>query len=170
MFLFQINAVLLNILFIKESSKKMYHSFHKIKILNSTTVFNIDNNEKYLLSCKSAYYYDFWRSCDTEDWSNDAENSALITEINDILTYIQIQNRYLKFKWYLTIFLFLLYFWSNKCSLDEQKRLPSKKILTNPRLLYDPDYIKFRLQVWQVYTLVATKSGSWSKTSWEAVI
>ncbi len=23
---------------------------------------------------KSAYYNDFWRSCDTEDWSNDAEN------------------------------------------------------------------------------------------------
>ncbi len=23
-------------------------------------------------------------SCDTEDWSNDAENTALITEINDI--------------------------------------------------------------------------------------
>ncbi len=31
--------------------------------------FNIDN--------KSAYYYDFWRSCDTEDCSNDAENTAL---------------------------------------------------------------------------------------------
>ncbi len=30
--------------------------------------FNTDN--------KSAYYYDFWRSCDTEDWSNDAENTA----------------------------------------------------------------------------------------------
>ncbi len=28
------------------------------------------------LSSKSAYYYDFWRSCDTEDWSNYAENSA----------------------------------------------------------------------------------------------
>ncbi len=28
-------------------------------------------------------------SCDTEDWSNDAEYSALITEINYILTYIQ---------------------------------------------------------------------------------
>ncbi len=27
-------------------------------------------------------------SCDTEDWSNDAENSDLITGINDILTYI----------------------------------------------------------------------------------
>ncbi len=22
------------------------------------------------------YYYDFWRSWDTEDWSNDAENTA----------------------------------------------------------------------------------------------
>ncbi len=26
--------------------------------------------------CFSAYYYDFWRSRDTEDWSNDAENTA----------------------------------------------------------------------------------------------
>ena len=33
-------------------------------------------------------------SCDTEDWSNDAENSAFITGINDILKYIQIQNSY----------------------------------------------------------------------------
>jgi len=31
-------------------------------------------------------------SCDTEDWSNDAENTALITGINYILTYIQIEN------------------------------------------------------------------------------
>ncbi len=29
-------------------------------------------------------------SCDTEDWSNVAENSALITGINYILKYIQI--------------------------------------------------------------------------------
>ncbi len=29
-------------------------------------------------------------SCDTEDWSNDAENSALITGINYILKYINI--------------------------------------------------------------------------------
>ncbi len=27
--------------------------------------------------------------CDTENWSNDAENSNLITEINYILTYSQ---------------------------------------------------------------------------------
>ncbi len=32
------------------------------------------------------------RSCDTEDWSNDAENTALITEINYISKYIQIEN------------------------------------------------------------------------------
>ncbi len=30
-------------------------------------------------------------SCDTEDWSNDAENSALPSQIN-ILKYIQIEN------------------------------------------------------------------------------
>ncbi len=32
----------------------------------------------------------FQEICDTEDWSNDAENSALITEINYILKYIKI--------------------------------------------------------------------------------
>ncbi len=35
-------------------------------------------------------------SCDTEDWSNDAENSALITAINYILKHIHIEKRYLK--------------------------------------------------------------------------
>ncbi len=50
----------------------MYHGFYN----KNLAVFNIDN-QKLFLSSKSAYYYDFWRSCDTEDWSNDAENSAL---------------------------------------------------------------------------------------------
>ncbi len=31
-------------------------------------------------------------SCDTEDCSNDAENTALITEMNYILQYIQTEN------------------------------------------------------------------------------
>ncbi len=62
------------------------------KLLCSTIVFNIDNNQKCVLSSKSAYYYDFWRSCDTEYWSNDAENTALITEINYSLTDIHIEN------------------------------------------------------------------------------
>ncbi len=35
-------------------------------------------------------------SCDTKDWSNDAENSALIAEINDILQYIQIEDIHFK--------------------------------------------------------------------------
>ncbi len=35
-------------------------------------------------------------SCDTEDWSNDAENTALITEINYILKHIQLKNNYFK--------------------------------------------------------------------------
>ncbi len=48
-----------------------------------------NNNNKYFLSNNSVYYYDFWRSCDTEDWSNDAENTALITEINYILKHVQ---------------------------------------------------------------------------------
>ncbi len=37
-------------------------------------VFNINNNTKCFLSSKSAYSNDF---CETEDWSNDAENSVL---------------------------------------------------------------------------------------------
>ncbi len=45
------------------------------KIFQHFNIFNIDNNQKCFLSSKAAYYYDFWRSCDTEDWSNDAENS-----------------------------------------------------------------------------------------------
>ncbi len=35
-------------------------------------------------------------SCDTEDWSNDAENSALITAMNYSLQYIHIENSYFK--------------------------------------------------------------------------
>ncbi len=35
-------------------------------------------------------------SCDTEDWSNDTENSALITEMNYTLQYIQIESSYFK--------------------------------------------------------------------------
>ncbi len=34
--------------------------------------------------------------CDTEDWSNDAENSVLITEMLHLI-YIQIENSYLIF-------------------------------------------------------------------------
>ncbi len=63
----------------------MYLSFAKI-------LDNVDNNQKCFSSSKSVYYYDFWR--DTEDWSNDAENTALVTDINYIWTDIHTENRY----------------------------------------------------------------------------
>ncbi len=47
------------------------------------------------LDHKSVYENDFWRSCDAEDWRNDAENTDFITEINSLLKYIEIENRYL---------------------------------------------------------------------------
>ncbi len=71
-YLFWINTVLFNFLFIKESWNK--------NINKSQKILTVSNNDY-----KSVYYYDFWRSCDTEDWSNDAENTALITEIHYIL-------------------------------------------------------------------------------------
>ncbi len=88
------------------------------KILCSTTVFNIDNNQKCFLSSKSAYY-DFWRSCDTEDWSNDAENQLWSQEINYILTYIQVETSYLKCN-NITV---LLYFWSKNFQTHTQKNI-----------------------------------------------
>ncbi len=56
--------------------EKKHHSFHKNIVQHNC--FNIDNNQKRFLISKSVYYYDFWRSCDTEDWSNDAENTDLV--------------------------------------------------------------------------------------------
>ncbi len=37
-------------------------------------------------------------SCDTKDWSNDAENAALHHSKNYILKYIKIEHSYLKLK------------------------------------------------------------------------
>ncbi len=66
--MFQIKTVLLNFQFIKESWKIQYITVSA----KNEAVFNTDNNQKCFLSSKWTYYYDFWRSCDTEDWSNDA--------------------------------------------------------------------------------------------------
>ncbi len=61
----------------------MHHSFPKFFLGNSCFQHDIIRNVSW-----AVYYYDFWRSCDTEDWSNDAEN----TEINYSLTHIHIEN------------------------------------------------------------------------------
>ncbi len=65
-----------------------------VHILFAAQLLNLDNNKKCFLSSKSIYYTDFWISCDTEDWSNDAGNSALITVIHYILIYIHIENSF----------------------------------------------------------------------------
>ncbi len=63
-------------IFLLKGSWKIKRITVSTKTSSSTTVFNTDNNQKRFLSSKSEYYYDFWRSYDTEDWSNDAENTA----------------------------------------------------------------------------------------------
>ncbi len=45
-------------------------------------------HETYLFTVKIHILEWFLKERDTEDWSNDAENSALITEINYMLIYI----------------------------------------------------------------------------------
>ncbi len=55
--------------------KEVYHDFHAAKIRFQFRMISEG-------------------SCDTGDWSNDAEHSALITEINDSLQYTDIENRY----------------------------------------------------------------------------
>jgi len=42
-------------------------------------------------------------SCDTEDWSNDAENSALHHRNKLHLKYIKVQNKFFKLELYFTI-------------------------------------------------------------------
>ncbi len=60
------NAVLFNFLLIKESKKKVSQV---PTILSSTTVSTLIINQHIRMISEG--------SCDTEDWSNDAENSAL---------------------------------------------------------------------------------------------
>ncbi len=90
-----------------------------------------------ILAHKSEYYYDFWRLCDTEDWSNDAEN----TEINYSLTHIHIENIVIIFH---NIHIFLKEL-SNKSSLGVQmihilkqakKNNTFYKIFSPPIILY----------------------------------
>ncbi len=54
----------------------MYLSFHKY--ISSTAAFNIDNNKKNVSWAANQHIRMISEgSCNTEDWSNDAENSAL---------------------------------------------------------------------------------------------
>ncbi len=73
--------------------------------------------------------------CDTEDWSNGCWTFRFaITGINYIL---KLENNYLKLQYLKNKLKFLLYFWSNKCSLVELMTFFSlfKKNRTDPKLL-----------------------------------
>jgi len=52
----------------------MYHGY---KTFSSPTVFNIDNTKKNSWGANPHLRMISGGSCDTEDWSNDADNSAL---------------------------------------------------------------------------------------------
>ncbi len=82
--LFQINAE-------SEITLKLDLSIHQRilkKNLNCFTVLNIDNNKNVSWTAYRHIRMISEESRDTEDWSNDAEYSALITGINDIWKYI----------------------------------------------------------------------------------
>ncbi len=61
-----------------------------------STVLIIDNNNNVSWTANQHIRMISEGSCDTEAWSNDAENVALIIGINYILKYIQIESSYFK--------------------------------------------------------------------------
>ncbi len=64
--------------------------YYENKQRNSITEQNLNTDKKNECLAVSHIIMISEESCDTEDWINDAGNTALITEINYILTYIQI--------------------------------------------------------------------------------
>ncbi len=123
-FPFQINAVLLNFLFITDSWKINYQ-FHKkyaaAQLFSTLIIRNVPwaaNQHMRMISedhvtLKTGVMMLKIQCC--------------ITEMNYILQYIQIESVVLN----CNISTFLLYFWSNKCSLGEQKTFPTDQKLLN---------------------------------------
>ncbi len=94
--LFQINAVLLKFILFKESVKtKLTTVSTKYEAAQLFLTLIIIRN----VSWAANHYIKMISegSSDTENWSNDAENSALITVKNYILKYFQTKNSYFTF-------------------------------------------------------------------------
>ncbi len=70
-------------LFISDKCWSLDLSIHQRILKKITQLLNIDNNKNQNIRMISE---------GSEDWSNDAEKSALITGINYILNYIQIES------------------------------------------------------------------------------
>ncbi len=84
--IFQLNAVLLNFLFIKEIWKKCITVLTQLFLALIISNVSWAPNQHIRLISEG--------SCDTEDCSNDAENSALITGINYTSKYFKNRNSY----------------------------------------------------------------------------
>ncbi len=67
----------------------MYHGFHKNMKQHNFSTWMILRNVSWAANQHISMISE--ESCVT-DWSNDAENSALITAVNYILRYIHIEN------------------------------------------------------------------------------
>ncbi len=74
------------------------------------------------------------RSCDTEDWSNDAENSDLITGINCILKCIPIEFFFFfKLYKYFTLLPFSCFFFCLFCDFENETSFKNIKGLVHPK-------------------------------------
>ncbi len=112
-------------LYSSKNQRKKYHVPEKnMKQHNS---FNTHN--------KSAYYYDFWRSCDTGDQSNDAENTAFITEIHYILKYLNSKSILeIAIRFHNIIIFFCLLDWINTALMNRRDALKNIINRTGPKL------------------------------------
>ncbi len=101
------------------------------KILSSTTVFNINNNVKCFLSSKIRMISEDHVTLKTGVMIQKIQRC--ITGIHYILRCIQIENSYFKLLniWQYYSF-YCIYFWSNKFSPDEQKRIMNSSVATKP--------------------------------------
>ncbi len=112
----------------KESWKKCISVSTKIL---STTVFNIDKNKNVSWAANQHIRRISEGTCDTED--TERLLKIQLCHHNNKLHLKIYYNRVILSCNNITV---LLYFWSNKCSLGEHKRLFSFKTLTDPKLKF----------------------------------
>ncbi len=84
----------MNFLLLKESKKNVSRFPQKYEAAQLFWIFIIIRNVSWAANQHNSN--DFWRSCDTEDWSNDAENTALCHRNKLYFKIIKIENSYVK--------------------------------------------------------------------------
>jgi len=105
-----------------KSPKNVHHNFHKnIKQHNVFSIYLLIRNAPWVLNQHIRVISE--GSCDTEDFSNDAENSALHHRNKLHFKYIKTENRFTFFTIFINITVVYCIFLSNKCNVEEH-RLP----------------------------------------------